>query len=75
MMMVAERGCSKLMGILYTSVKHPTKDKRFRIEAFRPCEKCDGKMLIDGVKLIAGKANAIFRCKKCLKVKLVKLEK
>ena len=63
------------MGILYTSVKHPTKDKKFRIEAFRPCPFCDGKMLVDGVKMVAGKANAIFVCKKCLKTKLVKLEK
>ena len=63
------------MGTLFTSVKHPTNDKRFRIEAYRPCNKCDGKMLVDGVKLVKGKAHAIFVCKKCLKSTLVKLEK
>lgn len=63
------------MGTLFTNVKHPTKDLKFKIEAYRDCEKCGGKMLVDGVKLVAGKANAIFVCKSCLKTKLVKLEK
>jgi transcription elongation factor Elf1 len=63
------------MGVLYTGIKHPTKDKVFHKPAYIECPKCKGKALVDGVKVVAGKAVAIYICKQCLKKTEVKLEK
>lgn len=62
------------MGILYTVIKHPSKEKTFRAEAYKTCSKCGGKMIVDGVKLVKGKAVSIYECKSCLKKTEVKLE-
>ena len=63
------------MGTLYTTIKHPTSDKTFQAEAYKIHDKDGGKMIVDGVKLVKGKAVAIYECKTCLKKVEFKLEK